>query len=117
VLSEEQRASFQKNIADKRAEMLEINSKLQASRQELNELMFSLKMDENLIRQKMMNEAKLEADMMILRTKAFADIQPPLTEEEFKKFKQAQQPRPMMRPPQPQLSPVVTNQGGMPGKQ
>lgn len=101
VLSEEQRASYQKNVTDKRSEMMELNSKLQASRQELNDLMFPLKVDEAQIRQKMMDEAKIEADIMILRAQAFADIQPPLTPEQLEKFKQAATPRPMIRPTQP----------------
>jgi Spy/CpxP family protein refolding chaperone len=120
VLSEEQRASYQKNITDKRAEMLELNSKLQASRQELNEIMYSLKVDEGLIRQKMMNEAKIEADIMVLRARAFADIQPPMTGEQFEKFKEAQQqPRPMMRatPPVSVTPSPGTNQGGAGGAQ
>ncbi len=121
VLSEEQRASYQKNLTDKRAEMMELTSKLQPLRQELNESMFSLKVDESGIRQKVMDEAKIEADIMILRAKAFADIQPPLTEEQMEKFKQAQTPRPMMRPTPPTApAPGATSQpqgGPAPGKQ
>lgn len=119
VLTEEQRASYQKNITDKRSEMMELTSKLQASRQEINQLMFSLKVDESQIRQKMMEEANIEADMMILRAKAFANIQPPMTAEQFEKFKEAQAPRPMIRPMPPTApSSAGTNSApGGPGKQ
>lgn len=116
VLSEEQRASYQKNMADTRAEQMEINAKLQATQREITEMMYSLKVDENQIRQKMMEEANIQADIVILRAKAFANIQPPLTEEEFAKFKEAMTaPRPMMRPMPPQTPPppAATNHTDM----
>src|SRR6185437_7365973 len=108
----------QKNLADKRSEMMELSAKLQPLRQEINAMVFSMKVDDNQIRQKVIEEANVEADIMILRAKAFANIQPPLTEEEFEKFKQAEAPRPMMRPmPAMPPTPAATNnaQGG-PGK-
>jgi Spy/CpxP family protein refolding chaperone len=104
VLTEEQRTSYQKNMADKRAEMMELSTKRQAARQEITQVVLSPKLDENLIRQKFMDEAKIEADIAILQAKAFADIQPALTDEQIEKLKQPPAPmqmRPMQTPPPP----------------
>lgn len=119
VLTEEQRTSYQKNMMDKRAEIGELTAKLQPLQQELRELMFSQKVDENQIREKVMEEAKIEADLTVLRAKAFAEIQPPMTSEQFEKFKEAMSPRPMMRPMPPTApSSSSTNhpQSGGPGR-
>jgi Spy/CpxP family protein refolding chaperone len=124
VLTAEQQASYQKNMADKRAEMMELSSKRQAARMEINQIVLSPKFDENLIRQKIMDEAKIEADLAILQARAFADIQPPLTDEQMEKLKQSQAPRQpmMMRPTQtPPTAPTPpgTNHdaSGLPPKQ
>lgn len=116
ILTEEQRASYQKNMADARTASMELSSKLQASQREITELMYSLKVDENQIRQKMMEEAKIQADIVILRAKAFANIEPPLTEEQFAKFKEATAPRSMMRPTPPAASPTTTNHSDVGGQ-
>lgn len=105
-------------MADARAEMMELSGKLRPIQQELNELMYSLKVDESQIRAKVTEEAQIQADIIVLRAKAFAEIQPPITGEEFEKFKAAETaPRPMMRPtpPPPSATPpvTVTNQSGM----
>jgi hypothetical protein len=120
VLTEEQRASYQKNIPS--SEMMELYSKRQAARLEIGQMMYAPKVDENLIRQRIMEEAKIEADIAILQAKAFAEVQPPLTDEQIDKVKQMLAPRqPMIRPTPPPTTPstTVTNQGqsGLPGKQ
>jgi uncharacterized membrane protein len=123
VLTEEQLASYKKNITDKQAEMMELNSRRQAARQEISHLVLSPKLDENLIRQKIMDEAKIEADLAIMQAKAFAEIQPPLSDEQLEKLKETQAPRmPMIRPGQtPPAAPSTTatnrDQSGAPGKQ
>jgi len=113
ALSEEQRASFQKNLADARPKLMELNSKLTDARQEINDAMFSLKADENLIHQKVMAEAEIEAQMALVRAKAFSGIEPPLTTDEVDKFKHLAA-GPPVRPtprPMPQL-PGGTNAAG-----
>ena len=82
ALTEEQRASYSKNIADKRAEMMEV--------------------------------AKLQADIAILRAKAFAEVQPPVTDEQMEKIKEMLTPA-TIRPIQPPAAAppsATTNQSG-----
>lgn len=101
-LTEEQLASYKKNIADKSAQMADLNSKRMAARQEIGQLIYSPKLDESLLRQKVMDEAKIEADIAVLQAKAFSEIQPPVTAEQFEKLKESMAPRqPMIRPIQP----------------
>ena len=123
VLTEDQLASYQKNITDKRADMMELNAKRQTARQEISQLIFSPKVEESQLRQKIMDEAKIEADIAVIQAKAFAEIQPPVTDEEIEKLKESMMPRqPMIRPPQPPPaapSTTATNHepSGAPGKQ
>lgn len=120
VLSQEQRDSFEKNLNDARGEIMGLNSKLQAARQEITDAMFALKVDENQIRQKVMAEAEVEADIAVIRAKAFSGIQPPLTADELDKFKHFQAAPMRMGPrPMPPQSPPGTNHAGngLPPKQ
>lgn len=121
MLTEEQRASFQSIMSTNRAKFMELYSKYQAARGEISETIISEKLDENLIREKVMNAAKIEADMAVLRAKAYSDIQPPLTSEQVEKLKSEQRP-PMRSPLQPPMRPqppAGSNPGanGLPPKQ
>lgn len=110
AFTEQQRASFEHNMNEQREALMKLNSKLQAARQEIGDAMFSTKVDEKLIRQKVMDAAKIEADMAVVRAQAFADIQPPITPDELEKFKHFQS-SPMVRPmpPRPTPTPGSTN--------
>ncbi len=78
--------------------MTELNTKLQAVDREIFEAMYSDKLDEKLVREKVQAAASISADISLLRAKAFSEIQPPVTPDELAKFKAA-----ATAPPQPQI--------------
>ncbi len=98
VLSEEQLASYQKSLAAKQQEYSDLSAKLQAVDREVFDAMYSDKVDEKLIREKVQAAAAISADISLLRAKAFSEIQPPITPDELAKFKAA-----ATAPPQPQI--------------
>jgi len=100
VLSEEQLASYQKALAGKQEQYTELSAKLQAVNREVFDAMYSDKVDEKLIREKVQAAAAISADISLLRAQAFSEIQPPITPDELAKFKAAamapQQPQPQI---------------------
>lgn len=126
VLDEQQRLSYQNNMKEIRPKIMELESKLRAARQDLLDTSVTTKFDENVIREKAFAAAKIEAEMTVLRVKAFSEVQPPLTADQVQKIKASQQPaptRPMIRPdverPLVHPTPSGTNHdaNGLPPKQ
>lgn len=125
VLTDQQRASYETALKAERDKMLALETKLRAARQELLETSLDSKFDEAVIRRKAMAAASLEAELAVLRIKAFSQVQPPLTPEEIQKIK-AHQPgavRSLERQGQERRlrreAPAETNrdQNGLPPKQ
>lgn len=87
VLTDEQRASYEKALRAERGKMMELDAKLRAARQDLLETSVDSKFDEAVIRRKAMAAASIEAELAVLRIKAFSKVQPPLTPEEIEKIK------------------------------
>lgn len=96
VLTEAQRNSYQENMKATRDKLMELRMQVNAMQREIFETTLTNKWDENLIREKAMAQARIEAEMTVLNAKAFAEIQPPLTAEQIEKLKSP--PAPMIRP-------------------
>jgi hypothetical protein len=104
VLTEEQRTSYSDAMRAMSPKIMELRSQLAAAHKETFEATLTNKFDEDLIRQKALVEAKIQAEMTVLSAKAFSQIQPPLTTEQIEKIKNPQpmiRPMPQQMPPQP----------------
>lgn len=95
VLTDQQRASYVKALEAERGHLRELQMQVHAAQQDM--LVTSLTetpFDEKVIREKAMAAAKIEAEMAVIRAKAFSKIEPPLTPEQIEKIK-AGQPGPV----------------------
>jgi hypothetical protein len=118
ALSEEQRDSYQKILADQRDQLMELNSKLQAANQQISDAVLQTNVNEKIIREKVLAAAQIQAEMVILRAKALSQVQPPISAEQLEKMKNPRPMMPMQRPMAP-VAPPSTNhdQNGLPPKQ
>jgi Spy/CpxP family protein refolding chaperone len=125
VLTDQQRTSYENALEAMRGRFLELNAKLRAARQDFLNTSVTVKFDENLIRQKALAAAQIEADLAVIRIKALSEVQPPLSPEQIEKIKSGR-PGPMRQFGRPgfdrqrrQESPAVTNGdvNGLPPKQ
>jgi Spy/CpxP family protein refolding chaperone len=125
VLTDQQRASYQNNMKAIRPRITELESKLRAARQELTEAGVGATFNEALVQQKALAVAQIEAEMTVLRMRAFSQVQPPLTAEQIQQVRSNQTgpmrplnrrdiERPLVHP-----TPGSTNQdvNGLPPKQ
>ena len=125
VLTDEQRVSYQALMKAARGKLVELESKLRAAHQDVVATSVTAPFDENLMREKALAAAQIEAEMVVLRAKVYSQVQPPLSPEQIEKVKSGQPgpPRPFERQiehPLRRASPAVTtNQdaNGLPPKQ
>lgn len=81
-LDEQQRNTLREEMAKQQNEVQQLNEKLQAAQRELMKEVLAEKQDEKKIREKADAVAKIQADLMVLRAKAFAAINPTLKPEQ-----------------------------------
>ncbi len=86
VLTDEQRASFRKNMAAQRERMRNLQTQLREARRDLLAASVSGTFDEQNIRPKAMAVARMEAQLAVQRARAVSQIQPPLTAEQKEKI-------------------------------
>ena len=119
ILTEEQRASLREAMQAQREKMRGVEEKLRDARKELFELGLKEKFDEEAVREKATAAAKLDAEMTVLRAKAFSQMRPTLSAEQIEKLKnlpppgsegQGQSERPRRRPE------VQRDENGLPPK-
>ena len=117
ILTEEQRTSLREAMQSQREKMRESEEKLRDARKEIFEAALADKFDENAVRQKAAVVAKVEADMLVLRAKAFSEMRPALSSEQLQKLKNSdpsttgtQTDRPRRRPEVPR------DENGLPPK-
>ena len=67
--------------------MRDLEEKLREARKEIFEAGLKEKFDEAAVRQKAMATAKLDAEMTVLRAKAFSQMRPALSAEQIEKLK------------------------------
>ena len=89
VLTEEQRASLRQAMEAQREKVRGLEEKLRDARKEIFEAGLKEKFDEEAVREKALAMAKLDAEMTVLRAKAFSKVHPPLSPEQVEKLKNA----------------------------
>jgi Spy/CpxP family protein refolding chaperone len=111
VLTDEQRASFRQQMESQREQMRGIEVKLREARAKAVDAAFQRPLNETAVRESAMAVASLEADLAVIRAKALAQIQPPLSPEQIEKIKRGIAGAPLRREfrnperAQPQLAP------------
>jgi len=119
ILTEEQRASLREAMQAQREKMRAVEEKLRDARKEIFEAGLKEKFDEEAIREKATAAAKLDAELTVLRAKAFSQMRPALSAEQIEKLKklpapgsegQGQNERPRRRPD------VQRDENGLPPK-
>lgn len=102
VLTEEQRQSLREAMAGQREAMRGIEGKLRDARRELMQAGMIEKFDEATVRAKALALANLEAELTVLRAKAFSQMRPALSPEQIEKIKNPPAPEggePRSEPP------------------
>jgi len=86
VLTEEQRASLKEAMDADREKVRELAEKTREARKALFESGLTEKFDETSVREKAMAAAVLEAEMTVIRVRAFSKMRPPLSAEQLQKI-------------------------------
>jgi Spy/CpxP family protein refolding chaperone len=87
VLTEEQRASLREAMGAQRAKAGDLERRLHEARVEVFNATITEKFDEDVVRQKALALARLEAELTVLRAKALTQMHPPLTAEQIEQIK------------------------------
>ena len=87
VLTEQQWASYMAAMKNEHARLAELQAKVLAARQDMLVASVTGKFDENVIREKALAAARIEAEMAVIRAKVFSQVQPPLTPEQVERVK------------------------------
>jgi len=102
VLTETQRASLRDVMGAQRDKTRELGQKLRAARQELLAASLAAKVNEKVVRKKGAEIGKLEAEIAVLRARAFSKIQPPLSHDQIQRLKKTMsEMRPIRNGPPP----------------
>ena len=89
VLTEEQRASLREAMQGQREKLRDLEEQIRDQRQQLMLAGLTAKFDEEAVRKQALAVAKVEAEMTVLRAKAFSQIRPALSAEQIQKLKAA----------------------------
>lgn len=100
VLTPEQRESMRKLMADSREGIRALEEQLRAARQEAFTTTLGTNYDETVVRQKLEAAAKIEVQLNLIRARAVAKLQPPLSAEQIEQLKSPVAPRRLIRGPQ-----------------
>jgi len=99
VLTREQRESLHAALEAQRDSMRGLEGKIRDARQALMKASLAEKFDEDTVRAKAFKVGKLEAKLAVLRAKAMAKVQPPLSQEQIERISNPPPPREMDGPP------------------
>jgi len=94
VLTPEQRESMREVSEANRDKVRDLEEKLRVARKAATDAGIGQKFDEAALREKLEAAAKLDIELTLLRAKALASIEPPLSEEQIQKIRN---PAPMNR--------------------
>jgi Spy/CpxP family protein refolding chaperone len=102
VLTEEQRTSLREAMEAQRDKMRELEEKLRDARREMFHTGLAEKFDEDKVRKTALEVGKLDAELAVLRARAFSKMKPPLSAEQIEKLKnppplEGGEPRPELR--------------------
>ena len=98
-LNEEQRIAIREIMEASRRESAPLETRMRAVRRELQEAIHAEKVDEQVIRDKAAEIGKLEGDLAVIRSKAFAKLRPSLTPEQMARLKNMRPEFDRPRPP------------------
>ena len=87
VLTDQQRASYVAAMKNERPRLNELQAQVLAARKDMLDTSVSGKFDENVMREKAMAAARLEAEMAVIHAKVFSQVQPPLSPEQIEQIK------------------------------
>jgi Spy/CpxP family protein refolding chaperone len=104
VLTDEQLLSLRQAVEGQREQRRKIEENLREARRALWKASVIETFDEASVRAKALEVGKIEAELTVLRAKAFAEILPAVSAEQFEKLRNAAPPdaseRPRMRQPE-----------------
>jgi Spy/CpxP family protein refolding chaperone len=86
VLNNEQRVQFREEMEAQRDKLRELEQKAAKLRRELDEALFSEKLDEKAVREKSSALAEVDAERSLIRARAFAKVRPSLSEEQLERL-------------------------------
>jgi Spy/CpxP family protein refolding chaperone len=117
VLTDDQRASLREAMQGQREKMRDLEEKIRGLRQELLLAGLTEKFDEESVRRKALAVAKLEAEMTMVRAKAFSQMRPALNPEQLEKLKARPENRREDQPEAPRRRPgAPRDEHGLPLK-
>ncbi len=93
VLTEDQRDSLRQTMESQREKMRGLQEKIRDARKALMTAALTDEFKDEVVKAKALEVARLEAEMSVLRLKAFSEVQPALSKEQLEKI---------LNPPQPQ---------------
>ena len=93
VLTEDQRDSLRQTMESQREKMRGLQEKIRDARKALMTAALADEFKDEVVKAKALEVAKLEAEMSVLRLKAFSEVQPALSKEQLEK---------VLNPPPPQ---------------
>jgi len=99
VLTEQQRQSLRTAMESQRDQMRSLEGNIRDARRALMKVTLLEKFDEDMVRSKALEVGKLEAELTVLRAKAMALVQPPLSQEQIERISNPPPPREMDGPP------------------
>jgi len=86
ALTEDQRQSMRESMQVQREKLRELQEKILAARKDLMTTALTMDFKEEAIKAKALEIAKMEAEVNLIRLKALAEVQPPLTEDQVEKM-------------------------------
>ena len=87
VLTDEQKTSLRQAMEDQRDKSSALEEKMRQARREMFEAALGKSFDEEAVRTKAMAAAKLDAELTVLRMKAFSKMEPALSQEQLSKLR------------------------------
>ena len=93
VLTEDQRDSLRQTMESQREKMRGLLEKIRDARKALMTAALADEFKDEVVKAKALEVAKLEAEMSVMRLKAFSEVQPALSKEQLEKI---------LNPPPPQ---------------
>jgi len=93
VLTEDQRDSLRQTMESQREKMRGLQEKIREARKALMTAALADEFKDEVVKAKALEVAKLEAEVSVMRLKAFSEVQPALSKEQLEKI---------LNPPQPQ---------------
>jgi Spy/CpxP family protein refolding chaperone len=117
ILTDEQRASLQTAMENHRDKVRELEERLRLARRALLESALTGKFEESVVRLRATAVAELEADLTVIRFKAFSQMRPPLSGKQLQELASTQGGEgPTNAPSSGKKEPFPRDEHGLPPK-